>query len=178
MSISVTNFGEYSVKSIKSFRGNEGMGFNCNLYRKGKKVGFCYDDAGGGGMHPIDWGTPPQGTGEDYEQEWKDWHAWKDAEQKLLDKHLKTLSKVESEHCKEGLTIDEGWFVSDMVSQWELVRDLKKLNKQCKTKTLFRHSKCAYGGYVILNREYSDAVKARLEKEHGEDIEEIGRAHV
>lgn len=165
----VQDFGDYAVKSVKSFVGNEGYGFNANLYRNGKKIGFCYDDAGGGGMHPIDWlGTP---NSHDDKDGWEKWRKFRDEEQRLLDLHIAGLPKVESEHCDGGLTVDESWFVTELVSKWERERDMKKLLKQCKTKTLFRHSKCKFGGYVIMSAICDEKTRAKLKKDYGEDVE-------
>jgi hypothetical protein len=154
----VKDFGDYSVKNVKSFMGMEGYGFNCSLYRNGKKVGFCIDDASGGDMHPIQW---------DRNIDWKE-------EQRLLNAHVKSLPKVKSSfgNGKEmELTIDEGWFVTELVNKWELDRDIRKMKKQCSAKTLFRHSNCKRGSYMILGSPYSDEVKARLIREHGKDVE-------
>ena len=57
----------YGIKSLKFHKGHDGMdGFNCNLYKDGKKYAICYDDARGGeieigffGEH-IGWGKPYQ----------------------------------------------------------------------------------------------------------------------
>lgn len=38
----------YSVKNVKTFMGTEGYGYNCNLYRDGKKVAEVVDTADGG----------------------------------------------------------------------------------------------------------------------------------
>ena len=36
------------VKAIKTFRGHDGEGYNCNIYWNGKKVGYANDFANGG----------------------------------------------------------------------------------------------------------------------------------
>lgn len=36
------------VKAIKTFRGHDGNGFNCNIYWDGKKIGYANDFANGG----------------------------------------------------------------------------------------------------------------------------------
>jgi len=155
MSISVTNFGEYSVKKVKSFMGREGYGFNADLHRGKTKVAFAYDDASGGEIR-IDWLTGGYNGGE---------------EGRLLKEHIATLPLVEAE-IGEGrtLTIDEGWFISDCVSMYELNKDLRKMRKQCETKTLFRHSNHNYGQYGIVNCSCDDRVRAQLREQHG-DVE-------
>lgn len=44
----------YTVKGVKSFRGNEGYGFNATLYKDGKAIAFVYDDANGG-CYSYEW---------------------------------------------------------------------------------------------------------------------------
>src|SRR5687768_17542817 len=44
----------YEAKGIKTFRGQEGEGYNASLYRDGKKVAFVIDDASGG-MLDVEW---------------------------------------------------------------------------------------------------------------------------
>lgn len=41
----------YEVKSVKTFMGTEGYGYNCNLYRDGKKVAEVVDTADGGSVN-------------------------------------------------------------------------------------------------------------------------------
>lgn len=41
----------YEVKSVRTFMGTEGYGYNCNLYRDGKKVAEVIDTADGGAVN-------------------------------------------------------------------------------------------------------------------------------
>jgi hypothetical protein len=41
----------YTVKNVKTFMGTEGYGYNCNLYRDGKKVAEVIDAADGGSVN-------------------------------------------------------------------------------------------------------------------------------
>jgi len=154
MSIDITNFGDYSVKGVKSFQGREGLGFNCNLYRGKKKVAFCYDDASGGEVR-IDWleGRNSQ-------------------ESKLLERHVDSLPKVNSQFDGVGLlTIDDGWFVSDLVAKWEAESDIRKLRKQCSTKTFFRTPTQEKGQYSYYKAPISDALRTKIQRENGDDVE-------
>jgi hypothetical protein len=40
----------YSVKGVKSFQGREGMGFECSVYKDGKRLGTVTDVCNGGGQ--------------------------------------------------------------------------------------------------------------------------------
>ncbi|ADY14175.1 hypothetical protein [Sphaerochaeta globosa] len=55
----------YEVKSVKSFMGTEGYGYNCNLYRDGKKVAEVVDTADGGAVN-FYWEA--KGEAEDFHQ--------------------------------------------------------------------------------------------------------------
>lgn len=145
----VKNFGEYSVKKVKSFMGREGLGYNCDLYRGSKKIGFCMDDAGGGGMYPIEWVDK--------------------SEEKLFNDHVASLPKVKSHGM--DLTIDQGWFVEELVNEFELQKDVKKMRKQCETKTLYRPLDAKQGQYYIHAVPYSEQVKGAIIKKHGEKVE-------
>ena len=153
----VQDFGEYSVKNVKSFQGREGYGFNCNLYRNNRKIGFCMDDASGGGMYPIDW------AGNIDRQE----------EQQLLNAHLETLPPVDSDFGGDPLRIDEGWFVEELVNEAERQKDLRKMRRQCQTKTLFRLDGDNRGAYHILNAPCDEATRRHLQRHYGERVTEI-----
>ena len=156
MSISVKNFGDYSVKAIKSFQGREGYGFNANLYRGKKKVAFAMDSANGGEID-IDWVGDRKAI---------------ESEMKLLQAHLATLPPVKSEYASVGeLTIDASWFVTDCVTKWERDRDMRKMVKQCKTKTLYRTLDHKFGQYAIMASPCHDGTRLMLKRAYGEDVE-------
>lgn len=39
---------DYTIKNVKTHRGHDGDGFNCDLYENGKKIAHVHDDAWGG----------------------------------------------------------------------------------------------------------------------------------
>lgn len=155
MSKHIENYGEYSVKKIKSFMGQDTLGFNANLYRGKKKVAECVDDGGGGEVNIY----------------------WIDkSEQLVLDSHCKSLPQLDTEfQTKEKtpmtLTVDPELFVSELVGKAERERDANKMRKQCLTKTLYRGSKMGYGKYIILSSAYEPKVKDNLKKKYGDDVE-------
>jgi len=165
----VKDFGPYTVKNVKSFQGHDGYGFNCNLYRDGKKVAHCFDEAHGG-MIDINWEGPVPKTGAD-KAEWKKWHDWKAKEEKLLVAHVSSLPKVKSEWGGGDLTIDEGWFVTELVNNFEKAKEIRKVRRKCETKTLFRTSDCDEGAYYIqsalFTKQLADAIRAK----YGNDVE-------
>tara|TARA_R100000808_G_C2144999_1_gene152764 strand:+ start:285 stop:974 length:690 start_codon:yes stop_codon:yes gene_type:complete len=47
------------VKAVKTFRGRDGEGFNCNIYWDGKRIGVADDMANGGELHLEFWKNLP-----------------------------------------------------------------------------------------------------------------------
>lgn len=91
----------YTVKGVKSFRGNEGYGFNATLYKDGKAIAFVYDDANGGC----------------YMYEWKD----KAAEQPLLELAKQKYPDMKFEQMDA--------FVGGLIDDVLLEKDAAKLTK-------------------------------------------------
>ena len=145
------NFGDYSVKKVKSFTGREGLGFNADLYRGKKKIAFAYDDASGGDVR-IDW--------------------IEKGEAKLLEDHVAKLPKVNSGF--EGiapLKVDMGWFVTHCVSRFEQQADIRKMIKKCKTHTLFKHKESKNNSYMSISVPLNDKMRDGLRKQYGNDVE-------
>lgn len=69
----------YSITGLKTFRGNEGYGFNANLLIDGRKVAFVYDDANGG-CYRYEWVAKS--------------HEERDADRKALDAHAASLPRI------------------------------------------------------------------------------------
>ena len=154
MANDVKDFGDYSVKGIKSFVGHDGYGFNANLYRGKKKIAFCFDDARGG----------------EVDIQWLD--GYHGVEAQLLQTHVDSLPLAESGFGGMlPLKIDTGWFVTELVTKWEEERDLRKMQKQCKTKTLFRQADSKSNSYFVISAPLTDELRTRLKAKHGEDIE-------
>ena len=182
MSIETKDFGDYSVKNVKSFMGMDALGFNCNLYRGKKKIAFCIDDGNGGMLH-IDWmhSKLPKTENEypnkkAYDKAWDEWKKLKAEEEKLLLKHVKKLPKVKSSFGgKEEmeLTIDMDWFITDLVSKWEQDAEERKIQRQCKSKTLFRLKGDKEGEHWVLKNTFDDRVRKALNDKYGDKLEEI-----
>lgn len=155
--ITAKQAGPYSVKNVKLFNGLEGQGFNCNLYRDGKKIGLCIDDAGGGPMHSIQWEPTVLGR----------------VEQGLLDSHIKTLpaEKCYIEGKSFEIELDEGIFVSDLIHLNEREKFIRKVKRDCQTKTLFRLPNQDKSEYMTVRAEFCPKVKDAIIRRNGEGIE-------
>ena len=149
----IENFGEYSVKNVKNFMGRDAYGYNANLYRGKTKVAFVIDD-GNGGEPMIDW------TSRNTE------------EQQLLDKHCASLPPLDSGY--EGMSpleVDAELFIGELISNLIQEKDIKKLRRDCETKTLYRSKKDGYGQYAVIKHVIDDKVRQHLKTKYGEDVE-------
>ena len=155
----VTDFGDYSVKAVKSFEGHDGYGFNCNLYRGKKKIATCHDGAYGGEVE-IHW------EGKEINGEYVSCYK---EEEPLLQAHCNSLPEVK---YGEGLTgsfkVDQSFFVTELVTKWERDKDVRKMQKQCQTKTLFRQPNAKLGSYQIFNAPLSDRLREHIKAKYGE----------
>lgn len=121
----------YTVKNVKTFIGNEGQGFNANLYRDGIKVAFVFDDANGG----------------DYSYQWEDREApqvdihvtgYQDKpviykgtpEEKKFCEFIETFPLVKDNLFPEGMRVSDDMFMDDLINDFQfkktLLRSLKK----------------------------------------------------
>jgi hypothetical protein len=170
MANDIKDFGDYSVKNVKNFMGMDTYGFNCTLYRGKKKIAFCIDDGNGGEVN-IDFGNPPKDL--DDKAGWEKYRAERDYESKLLKDHLATLPKVQSKFGDKSmeLTVDQGWFVTELVNQFEKAKEVRKVQRQCQDKTLFRTPDQGQGQYYILKTAWGERVKDHIHQKYGKDVE-------
>jgi len=170
MADKVTDFGDYSIKNLKTFQGREGYGYNCNLYRQNKKIAFCYDDASGGMVH-IDWANFPKNRTDETMTEWK---AWCDEEERLLNEHLSTLPPIDTPYpSMPTMEVNEEIFLDELINRWEEAKTERKLRKQCQTKTLIRLQGDNEYQYRIINAPLDDRLRNILQSRHGDELIEI-----
>jgi len=131
----------YTVKNVKSFQGREGYGFECSLYRDGKRIGTVTETASGGMV---------------------DFYLDK-GEEKILDDFCKTLPKWGSEFGDREYDTDKDIFITNLVNKWE---EQKRLKKLCKNKTAFTIDCMKKGECYTINTPYNSITKANLEKEY------------
>ncbi len=133
----------YTVKNVKSFQGREGYGFECSLYKDGKKIGTVTDTAGGG---------------------MTDFYLNK-GEKEILDTHCKTLPKWGSEYGSKEYDTDCDIFLNSLVNDFEQQKQYRKWCKKGKV-TVYRIDKQKKGTYSLLSTSYNEVVKASLEKKY------------
>jgi len=127
----------YTVKNVKSFMGREGYGFECSLYKDGKKIGTVTDTAGGG---------------------MTDFYL-DDGEEKILDDFCLTLPKWGSEYGDNEYDTSSDIFLSNLVEEFEVK---KKLKKDCKTKTLVKVMKDGKEQIYIYKCAFSEKIKTAI----------------
>ena len=141
---------KYEIKKLKTFKGMEGGGYNCDLYRDGIKVAEIIQ-SGDGGETNIQWTV--KGEADKLREHTKDMYY----PPELLD-------------CKERpLKMGMDGFIEELVIQFEVN---KKLARAVKTKTCFRRKGQNPGDYYTYNRMFSAEVKANLQEKYP-DLEVI-----
>jgi len=71
------------------------------------------------------------------------------------------------------LTIDEGLFVEELVNRFEEEKEERKIERQCKTKTLFRLSTNREGSYTYINAPLDTGMREHLRTKYGNTLVEI-----
>lgn len=135
----------YTVKNIKTFRGRDGLGVNCSLYKDGKRIGTVDDMANGG---QYDYGL--------INDEWI----------KLME-HVRTLPPVEF-HGSTLEHLNPDMFIGDLINDALEDKDLKRA---CKTKTIITVKDA--DGYFEYARKYGPESAENLHKWHGDNLKEI-----
>ena len=94
----------------------------------------------------------------------------------------KAIEAAFTAYCKTLPPVKSNWEgIPDFPMTTELFVDellaatllTKKLQKWCKTKTVFRLKTTARGAYVTINQKWDAAMEAELTKKYGDQIEEI-----
>lgn len=137
----------FSIKGFKSFRGNEGLGFNATLLKDGRKICFVYDEASGGPLH---------------------WEDLSDADEKMLNelvevKRKEIPDKKDDTGFNEHTAFDLDWMMNDMISAWEFEQKMRRLTKK---KTVFVTPDCGEGEARTLSGPYDDKAKAYIAKKY------------
>lgn len=145
----------YTVKNVKTFRGMEGQGFECSLYKDGKKIGTVTDDAQGGPYRFF----------------------LKKGEEEILQAHAKTLPKLPwgfTPHPPldpDGMTQDADIVVNNLVEDF---LEEKRLRKMCKSKIIFTlHSDKGPVAYWEMKNIFSPKMRTYLQDKYGDDLKEI-----
>jgi hypothetical protein len=156
---------DFSVSGLKTFQGNEGLGYNATIRYKGKKVAFVIDDASGGGPE-IQW----EATGPHFLRR----------EPTPLEKEIEEFAAGLPPKVLEGstLTYDVEIFFEDLVNEHLEEQELKK---KCRRKILYKDAEGRifevstpppvtpairarvkeWGGVEIINDRYIKPARAR-----------------
>lgn len=78
---------------------------------------------------------------------------------------------VKSDYSPDGLKMTPDFYLDLLLERYE---EDKMLKRHAKTKTIFRTTKQKAGEWLILNRLFSPAIKAELQRQHGDSLLEIG----
>lgn len=154
----------YTVRGIKSFQGREGYGYECSLYRDGKRIGKVVDTAHGGMVDfYLDKG----------EKEKLDTYCDAIPKKKWdTDDHI--LSEEDfNKFYPDGFPTDCDSFLATMVDAFEYEKkEAQRYKRLCKTKTVYLLKDSPESLWSIKSQ-YSEAVAERLRAKHGDNLKEI-----
>ena len=138
----------YTVKAVKSFQGREGYGYECSLYRDGKKVGRVVDTANGGMV---------------------DFYL-NDGEEEILDAYCKTLPKWKSQFDGKMNDTDADMFIGRLVDEYENEKRFKRI---CRTKTVVKMTTDEDGSYSTFKCKFTPEIKQKIIERYGDKIVEF-----
>lgn len=162
---------EITIKRFKSFRGNEGIGFNADLHFDGKKI-VEVDDAANGGEYSYYF------VSQETEQQFDVWHnslplktskeieaEWREI---LSEKTPENEAEIKRQVTKypNGQKIDRDIAVYDLIEDFEEERRLKRI---AKTRLIFRVKN--EKDWRSLKNPYSEAAVKWVRDKYGLDVE-------
>ncbi len=159
----------YHVKNVKTFKGMDGGGFNCSLYKDGKKIAECIDSGCGGEVmfHWMDFKAPK---------------IKRDIPNIYVEGKISHVSFTPEENefhqvcARETFEILGKIFpktpdvkVEELINEFE---NTKRLKRMCKTKTLFRVKSKSYqdGEWMVLKIPFTPKVKEHIITKYGNCI--------
>ena len=124
----------YEVKAVKTFYGHDGHGWECKLYRDGKRVALVVED-GYGGELKFYWEDqlPDIPRVECRNRNYDDTiNTYKGTPQEAqLEAHVLELPQQDDPYADDGkMYISADVFVGDMVAEFLYTKDVKKLLKK------------------------------------------------
>jgi hypothetical protein len=163
---------KYQVKNVKSFQGRQGYGYECSLYRGGKRVAKVVDTASGGEVD-FYW--------EDSKETRVDVtvHGCSDRvctfkatpEEKILLEHVGPMFYEEPSFDGKPMRLGIDGFLAQLVDKFE---EMKQYKAWCRKGTVFRLKGDKEGSWRILRIPYSNPrAKKCLDDKYGKKVEEI-----
>lgn len=137
----------FEIKKFKSFIGNEGHGFNADLYMDGQKACFVLDDASGGGMQ-YQW------VNRDFEKKFREYIKALPVEPLKPD-----AEDWEKKAWPNGREVSDDCFMGALVDRHET---FARLSRKAKKSIVFSLPKNKKGEYYSVNLPFSPENKAKL----------------
>lgn len=133
----------YNVKNVRSFKGAEGYGFSCTLYRDKTKIAEVRDEGNGGAIQ----------------------YQWVSSlERKAFDDYARSLPPVPVDGY-DPVRCDPDLAIAAMVDRYE---EEAAQRRACRGKTLYRLPSDPEGHWRVIKTTYSDKIEKRLLRHHPE----------
>jgi hypothetical protein len=163
----MNSISNYTVGSVKTFRGHDGHGYSCNLLRNNKKVAEILEDGWGGGLqfHWFDNNTKAVVNSRTYDDKPHSFNGT--VEEAMFYEVVMKLPKIPAFDGMEEMFTDPDIVVDEMVNDVLLAKqiksDLKKnITIQCKDGKLLT--------WKVSAVHSADVLKAHALKQHPEAI--------
>lgn len=158
---------KYEVKGVKSWTGRDGYGYECNLYRDGKKVARVLNE-GNGGQTMFYWAdteAPKVEVTHDFYG--KEVTRKVSPEEAALLEHVKGMTY---EFYGETYDHSDETFVGGLVDEYE---EAKQFKRWCRKSVVFRLKGDKEGAWRTMKAKYDERAVKFLKDKYGDKIEEI-----
>jgi hypothetical protein len=153
----------YTIKGLKFHKGHDGHGFNLTLCLNGKRVAEVHDDAYGGSY---------------------EWHWFDRAQEAELNAYTARLPLYDLWHGEsaeyrpknyKGDAVDCDSFLGALMDAYEQEKEVKRLHKQCATKTIVRMQLDGDNEpkWYAWNKPYTGTLAGMIRAKHGDKVLEI-----
>lgn len=167
---------KYEIRNLKTFQGMDTPGYNCTLYRDGRKVANVINDGSGGETRVewLDYGAPKVHVVVANRPGMDGFGMYKGTpEEALLQEHVKDMVYPKSDREKPEdppLSMGMDGYIEELVNEYELRR---KLARQCKKQTCFRTKDQERGKYWEIKAPFTKALKQYIVGKYGDSLEVI-----
>ena len=163
---------DITIKGLKTFRGNEGLGFSLWLCIDGRKAGEVVDDANGGTLTWHGFSKSDRDALDAFALALPDPFADADEERKAKGEPPLDMSR----ECRASEALD--YYVGRLVDEHE---EAKTIKRWCRTKIIFRLKADEKGKYRTiappkghkLTPDYITKAAASLREKYGDKLEVI-----
>ncbi len=158
----------YTIKSVKTFRGMEGHGFNVTLLRDGKKVALVMDEGCGGEarFEWVDYAMPK------VDVPWTN-YGQEPISIRCTPEEATLYEFLRGKTCQFDtltLSMNPDLFIGELLTKYE---NDKRFARLCKTKTIFHLRSDPVDSWRKFNSPFNKRMKDLIVEKYGNQVDEI-----